>query len=353
MNPLNGQRESLPLLSRLRRALTFLGICFAVSVIGYKLLTDCDWTEAVYFTVITMSTVGYGEETTREAPVQIFTIAVILVGVMAGAYTFGLIVQTMIEGQFNKAFGVRRMNREIDQLSGHALICGYGRIGKTIAAELARRDKPFVIIDSDQSIVEQSIEEHQLVVSGDATDEEFLLQAGIKRASTLVIALKSDADNVFLTLTARNLNPNLRIIARGEEATTEKKLRQAGADQVVLPAVIGGRRMAALVTRPHAAELLEHFTNHESINVDLEELRIKESCDLVGKTVRETAARQKHDLLIVGIRRITGDMIFNPSADHVFNTDDTLVVMGKSTDINLFRDKMHLSREAGEEGLAL
>lgn len=332
----------MSLLQRIRRGLLLLGGFFAVAVVGYKWLTGCTWLESVYFFVITVSTVGYSEQSTAPPEVKLFTIGIITVGVIGLGYLVGLIVQSMIEGQIDKALGAQRMTREIEQLSGHTLVCGYGRTGQTIATELARRNKPYVVIDQGVEGSTHAREEGRLVVVGDAMEEEVLLQAGIERADTIVVALKSDADNVFLTLTARNLNSSLRIIARGEQVATEKKLRQAGADQVVLPAVIGGRRMAALVTRPNAAEMLEHFSNHEKIDVGLEEITISSGSQLVGKTVRETAARQRHNLLIVGIRRAAGQMLFNPDPDDKFEADDTLVVMGKSKDIESFQRAQRL-----------
>ncbi|TWT90747.1 Voltage-gated potassium channel Kch [Pseudobythopirellula maris] len=325
------------LLHRIRRGVTFLGGFLVVAIVGYKFLTGGTWLDAVYFTVITVSTVGYGERSEVGPVVQLFTIAVILLGVAGVAYTFGLVVQSMVEGQINRALGLRRMTREIEHLTGHAIICGYGRIGQTLAQELARRDKPFVLIDQDLEITAAAADDGLLVVTGDATDEDVLLDAGILRANTVVVALKSDADNVFLTLTARNLNRKLKIIARGELAATEKKLLQAGADRVVLPAVIGARRMAALVTRPHAAELLEHFTDHEKLDAQLEELLIVPPCDMIGQSVREAAARQRHKLLVIGIRRADGRMLFNPEPDDRFENEDTLVVMGRRTDIEAFQ----------------
>lgn len=335
------------LLRRIRRSLTFLGAFFAIAVVWHKWLTEGTWLESIYFFVITVTTVGYGEESSTSPEEKLLTIVIILVGVIGVGYTVGLIVQSMVEGQINRALGARRMEHEIHQLRDHAIICGYGRIGQTIADELARRNKPYVIIDADQEIANSAAEEgNRLVVVGDATDEDVLQEAEITAASTIVIGLRSDADNVFLTLTARNLNPTLRIIARGEQAATEKKLRQAGADQVVLPAVIGGRRMAALVTRPNAAEMLEHFTNHEKIDVDLEELRIPDGSPLIGNTVRELAARQRHNLLIVGIRRSGGAMVFNPDPGDKFESNDTLVVMGKCDDVDAFQRAQRLACEA-------
>ncbi|MEQ8846365.1 potassium channel protein [Botrimarina sp.] len=330
------------LLSRLRRGAIFFGAFFVLVVVGYMLLTEASLVEAVYFFVITVSTVGYAEKSSLEPTMQLFTIAVILVGVASAGYLVGLFVQSMVEGRIEEALGVLRMEQKIQNLKRHAIVCGYGRLGRTIAMELRRRQKPFVVIDNDPDLVEAARDEGILAVVGDATVEDALLEAGILNAETIVIALRSDADNVFLTLTARNLNAGLRIIARGEQVATEKKLRQAGANQVVLPAVIGGRRMAALVTRPNAAEMLEHFTNHEKIDVELEELRIPAESPLVGKTVRETAARQRHNLLIVGIRRADGTMVFNPEPDDQFEADDTLVVLGREEDVKAFERHQHL-----------
>ncbi|WP_197526572.1 potassium channel family protein [Botrimarina colliarenosi] len=330
----------MPLLQRIRRGATFLGAFFVVSVVGYRWLTGCTWLDAIYFFVISVSTVGYGETSSARPEVQIFTIGVIVFGVVGVGYLVALIIQSMIEGQIEHALGVRRMEHKIEHLKRHAIVCGYGRLGQTITKELRRRNKAFVVVDKDPDIVAAALEEGMLAMLGDATEEETLLQAGIREAETMVIALQSDADNVFLTLTARNLVPKLRIIARGEQVATEKKLHQAGADQVVLPAVIGGRRMAALVTRPNAAEMLENFTNHEKIDVDLEELRIPDSSPLVGKTVRETGSRQQHNLMIIGIRRAEGSMVFNPAPDDRFEVDDTLVVMGRVDDVHTFQ-RMH------------
>ncbi|MCA9239695.1 MAG: potassium channel protein, partial [Planctomycetales bacterium] len=308
----------MPLLIRIRRGLTLLAALCAVSVVGYKLLTGKSWLESIYFFVITASTVGYGEQSSVSPSVQLFTILMILCSAVVVAYTLGLIIQSLVEGQINLALGVLRMTREIEGLSNHTIICGYGRIGQTLAEDLIRRDVPFVIVDLNPDIIREANEHGCLAVTGDATDEDTLRQAGIQRAKTLVVALQGDAENVFLTLTARNLAPDLRIIARGEQPATEKKLRQAGADQVVLPAVIGARRMSALVTRPYTAEMLEHFANHERIDAGLEELTIPADCTLVGKSVRALAARQRHNLLVIGIRKADGAMLFNPDPDKPF-----------------------------------
>jgi len=327
----------MSLLNRIRRGLTFLAVFCVVAVAAHMAVTGEGLLDSIYFFVVTVSTVGYAEKSQAAAEVKLLNIGTILVGTITVGYTLGLVVQSLVEGEIKRALGIKRMTQEIKQLSGHAIICGFGRIGQTLVDELRRRQRSFVVVDNDADVITMARENEMLVVAGDAMDEDVLQDAGIERAATLIVALPSDADNVFLTLTARNLNPDLRIIARGEQTGTEKKLRQAGADQVVLPAVIGARRIAALVTRPHAAAMLEHFTNHEKLDADLEELTIPEGSSLVGKTVRETAARQHHNLLIVGIRRSDGKFAFNPDPDSDFRAADTLVVMGKRADVETFR----------------
>lgn len=326
----------MSLLLRIRRGLTFLAALFVASVVAHKATTGKGWIESVYFFVITASTVGYAEDSSVAPEVQLLTIAIILTSTVTVGYTIGLVIQSMVEGQMNRALGVRRMTREIEKLSGHTIICGYGRIGQTLAEDLRRRKTRFVVIDTAADVIRDASDDGCLAVTGDATDEETLRQAGIERAKTLVVALHGDAENVFLTLTARNLAPDIRIIARGEQPATEKKLRQAGADQVVLPAVIGARRMAALVTRPYAAEMMEHFASQERIDASLEEVTIPEGNQLAGQTVRDAGANQLHKLLIIGIRKHDGEMVFNPGADYRFDVGDTLILMGRHEDIQAF-----------------
>ena len=332
----------MSLLHRIRRGLVVLAGVFAINICGRQLLIDESWLESLYITIVTVSTVGYGEQSSAEPAVQLLNIALIVVGTVAVGYTIGLIIQAMIAGQIDQALGVRRMTHEIEHLSGHTILCGYGRIGRILAIEFRQRGKPYVVVDSDSDVVANACEENELVVTGDATLEETLKEAGIERADTVVVALKNDAENVFLTLTARNLNPQLKIIARGEHVATEKKLLQAGADRVVLPAVIGAKRMAALVTRPHAAEMLEHFADHERIDAELEEITVVTGSELIGQSVRQAAARHRHNLLIVGIRRADGEMLFNPQPDEEFQPQDTLVVMGKRADIANFQQTYKL-----------
>lgn len=323
--------------TRIRQALMALAIVFVIGVVGHHLLTGQDWLDSIYYFVITVSGVGYSEKSEVGPGLQLFSIVVILFGMIAVGYTISLLLTMMIEGQLQRALGIRRMTKEIEELSGHTIICGFGRMGKTLAEEFSQRGVQFVIVDKNADIAVAARAEGMLAITGDALDEETLLAAGIERARTFIASLKSDADNVFLTLTARNLCPELRIIARGELPATEKKLRQAGASQVVLPAVIGARRMAALVTRPHAAEMIDLVTDHKALDAELEELTIGEDCPLAGQTIREVALRERHHVLIIAIRREDGQMEFAPDASTAFASGDTIIVMGKSSDLQHFQ----------------
>ena len=221
----------------------------------------------------------------------------------------------VLEGEVNRALGSRRASKEIERLTGHVVICGFGRMGEIVAGELAGRGQPLVVLDKNPDQVALAVSLGHLAIHADATEEDSLVQAGVPRAKALVVALPSDADNVFITLTARNLSTQLQIIARGELRTTEKKLIQAGANRVVLPAAAGAMRMAAMLTRPSMVELIE----------------------LVGISVRDSQTRGRHGLLIVAIRRADDRLLFSPSADTVFQPEDTVIAMGKIEDIERFR----------------
>jgi voltage-gated potassium channel len=324
-------------LKRIRRGAIVLASVATLAVTGHHWLTDRPWLESIHWFVITVATIGYGEKSTEPPAVQVFTIFVIIFGIAAVAYPIGGFLELWAQGEIERLMGVRRMSREIDQLTNHTVVCGFGRLGKTLTEELASRQLPFVVVEQDEAAVGEARDLGYLFVTGDATDEDVLLQAGVKQAKTLIVALRSDADNVFLTLTARNLNPRLRIIARGEQPSTEKKLLQAGADRVVMPAVLGARRMAAMVTHPHAAELIDLVTDHRALDATIEELLVEASSPWAGKSIRDAATRTLHHLLIIAMRRADGNMVFNPEADLVVHPGDTAIVMGKHEDIERFK----------------
>jgi len=248
----------------------------------------------------------------------------------------------MTEGEIQRALGMTRVTREIERLKDHTIVCGYGRIGQILAAELHRDGLKFVVIDNNADVVSDAYNLGFLALQGDATDEDVLKLAGVERAKTLVTALPNDAANVFITLTSRNLAKELRIIARGEYPTTQKKLLQAGADRVVLPAAIGARQMASMITRPSTLEFLEMVAGRSFMDIEMDELKLPEDCLLVGRTVLEAETRRRHGLLVVAVKRAGGEMVFNPDGDFAFQPSDTIIVMGRPGDMARFREEFLL-----------
>jgi voltage-gated potassium channel len=332
-----------PPLNRLRNGLMVLGIIFVLAVMGYWL---AGWSllDAIYMVVLTVSTVGLKEvhDLSGNPMLEAFTILVIVVGVSTTLYIVGVFVQMMTEGEINRALGIRRATREIKQLSNHTVICGFGRVGEILAHELHRHKKPFVVVENDPERIGDATSLSYLALNHDATEEDALRAAGVDRASTLATTLPRDADNVFITLTARNLNPKVTIIARGEFPSTEKKLIQAGADRVVLPAAAGALRMAAMITRPAALELIEVVAGRQIAEVEVDEVTIPERSPLVGMSVGQSQARSRYGLLIVAFRRTGGKLEFNPGGDALFEAGASVVVMGSQADIDRFRSEYQI-----------
>jgi voltage-gated potassium channel len=327
----------------MRNGLIVLGVVFAIAIIGFRMLGDYDWMSALWMTTITISSVGFSESTNSSPQLQLFTIGVIVFGMSAAAYTFGGFVQMVLEGELEVLLGHRRMTRGIENLNDHVIVCGFGRIGEVLSIDLKKSRREFVVIDTDTERFEAAKAQGCLCICGDATVDETLVQAGIYRAKTLVSALPSDADNVFITLTARTLCPGLQIFSRAEHPTTERKLLQAGASKVIMPAIIGAHQLQRLITRPTTAHLIELVSQSDFIDVELDELSLPEQCKLIGVTVASTEALRKYRLLVVAIRQADGTMIFNPGAEYTFNAADIAIVMGRAEDIQRFRDAFGLS----------
>jgi voltage-gated potassium channel len=264
----------------------------------------------------------------------------IVAGYGAVIYTVGGFIQLVVDGELNRAFGARRMNKDIDRLTGHTIICGFGRMGTSLAQELHAAGQPFVAIDSRAGVSPLADADGYLVIAGDATEEEVLERAGIGRAGALATVLSDDATNVFVTLTAREMNPDLTIIARGENRRTENKLRSCGADIVVMPTAIGATKISQLLLRPTADELLDRITDDTDMGVDLghiglvfDELPIDGSSPLAYKTLDEIEVRGAHGYLIVGIRGVDGTTIMHPPATTSIAVGDVVVVLGYHDDI--------------------
>lgn len=328
-------------LHRIRLGAMVLAVIFVAAVAGYHAL-GYDWLDAVWMVVITISSVGYGEDTDSDASVKMLSIAVIVFGLSAAAYTIGGLLQMITEGELERALGHRRMTRDIKRLKDHVVICGFGRMGEMLARDLKSMRRLFVIVDNDLDRISEAESHRYLCLSGDATEEETLRQAGIESARSLVTGLPNDAASVFITLTSRNLNPNLQIIARAEHPSTEKKLRQAGADRVVMPALVGARQMARLITRPSTADLMELVAETSFLDYELDEIAVPDDSKLARVTVRETEAHRRHRLLVVAVKEKDGNMVLNPDAEYTFKSGDVVIFMGHTEDIARFRKEYGL-----------
>ncbi len=330
-----------PAIKRLRMGLVTLAVFFLVGVVGYSCF-GMSLLDAVYMVVVTFSTVGNRGIQADNPSLAFFTILMIVFGVSTTLYIVGVFVQMMVEGEINRAIGQRRVTNEIERLTDHVIVCGYGRTGEILAGELAQRKRPFVVVDKDPERINEATAEGYLALTDDATEEQALIDAGIHRARTIVASLPSDAENVFLTLTARNLRSDLQIIARGEMQTTEKKLLQAGADRVVMPAATGAARMAAMITRPTTVELIELAIGRHVAEVEIDELVIPPGSPLVGQTVRDVQPRAKHGLLVVAVKSTGKPLEFNPGADTALQANDAVMVMGRLSDVERFRKEYGL-----------
>ena len=327
-------------LRRARKGALVVACVFVWSILSFHWLFKKPLLESIYWTVITIAGVGYSQSVDVEVPParQFLSIVVILVGMVAVAYTLGMLIQAIVEGQLDKAMGEKRMRKEIEKLEDHVIVCGFGRIGQNLAHRLSRHRVPFVVIDPVPEVVAEAKSLGYVCMEADATDENVLRSAGLDRASTIVFGIQSDPDNVFLTLTVRNLNPDITIVARGEDPRTEKKLIQAGATQVVMPAIIGAERIADIITRPETSDLLRCIGHESGLNAELEEFKFTAESPFIGRTVRE-AEEKSEQLMIVAVRHVDGDTVFNPKDDEVLAVGDVVILMGPEAEIEKFYEK--------------
>jgi voltage-gated potassium channel len=326
-------------LQRIRLGGFVLAAIVVSAVLGYRFIGGYDWTAAIWMVVITISTVGFSESSQLPVAIQMLTIALIVLGISASVYTFGGLIQLILEGELEYVLGRRRMTKDILRLSDHTIICGYGRMGKNLAQELRSQKREIVIIDHDLTAITDATSAGLLCVHGDATEEETLQSAGLDRAITLASTFPNDAESVFITLTARNLNQTIKIIARAERESTRNKLRQAGADTIVMPTVVGARQMGRMITRPSTAHLINLVDEGSNSDFDLDELQVSADSPLLSKTVEQTGVHSKHRLLLVAIKKPDGALKFNPDASESFAVGDILMVIGHRDNIARFRSE--------------
>lgn len=317
-------------------ALISLIIVLVIGTIGYSLIQEWDLLDSLYMTIITITTVGYGEISRLSVPGKIFTIGLIVGGVGIAAYMVGSLSRMMVEGEMRRIFGRRKLEKQIQTLKDHYIICGCGRIGSLVCREFSRSPKllPFVVIERDHEVIEKIENENFLYVHGNSIEEDTLIMAGIKKAKGLVAAVSSDADNVYIILTARELNPDLFILARASDEGAERKLLRAGADKVISPYHIGGRRMAQAILRPAVVDFIELAVHDQSIELQLEEITVRKPSRFIGISLKNSGIRQYLGLIIVAIKKAAGEMVFNPSPDSTIELDDTLIALGEKKNLS-------------------
>ena len=303
-------------------------VLFALGTTGFRLIEGWSWFDSFYMVLITVTTIGYTEVHTLSQSGRIFNVFVIIVGVGLVFLAIGVVAQALLEFELTHFFGRRRMEREIDRLSGHFIICGAGRVGRSTARELAQKPVPFVIIESAAVKVER-LPPEWLVIRGDATQEPTLRLAHIERARGLVAATTTDATNIYIVLTARGLNPKLKIIARASEEDAEKHLKTAGADSVVSPYHFAGHRIAQSFLRPHVLDFIDSATVRIGVDLEIAEIEVAAASRYVGQTFRTSKMRHDTGIIVLAIKR-EGSMRFNPDPDDQIAAGDTLIAMGEA-----------------------
>jgi voltage-gated potassium channel len=324
------------LAKRLLYILVAIGATLTIGTVGFSLVGGYSVFDAFYLTLTTMTTVGYGDKFSHAG--RVFNAFLIIFGVSTIFIAIGAMTQTIIEFELGDALGRRRNKRMIDKLKDHYIICGFGRVGRGAAAELQHAGVPFVVVDSDPGRVERAMLDGMLAMAADATRDDTLHQVGIERARGLVAALATDADNLFVLLSAKGLNPKLYVAARAAEEGAEDKMRRAGADAVFAPYAITGHRLAQSLLRPHVVQFLDFTTKDVAMDISIEQVRVSVGSEVAAKTIREMQLRRNMGVIVMAIRRRDGNMLFNPPADTAIEAGDYLIVMGKHNDLTALEE---------------
>ena len=320
--------------SKITVAILLLLLVFMTGVVGFHFFSDYSWIDAFYMTVITVTTVGYGEVMPLSPQEKVFVSLLIISSIFIVGYAISVITEYIL----SKIIGIlrqKRVQKKLESMHDHIIVCGYGRNGKQAAQKLLAYNRPFVIIEKDEEVIDRFADEHNLFILGNAIEDEILIKSGIERASTLICATPNDADNLFIVLSARQMNKNLKIISRASEETSYKKLKLGGADNVIMPDKIGGDHMASLVVVPDLVEFLDNLTvsgQQDSINV--EQIPFEKICSN-GKeqAIKDLDVRKKTGCSIIGYRTPKGEYIVNPEPSLVLQKNSKLILIGRPEQI--------------------
>jgi len=307
--------------------------------IGYVLIEGVHWLDAFYMTVITVSTVGYGEVFELSSVGRMFTILLIMLGTGTLAYTAAQMVDYIVAGEIGRIFGRRKMRREIEKLKDHYIICGFGRMGKVIAESLKSYNKPFVIIDADEELTEFMSKNKYLFKCGDATKEETLLDVNILDAKGLITVVDSDVKNLYIVLSSKGLKQDLHVVAKAAAEEAYSKMFWAGADKVVSPYMIGGLSIANSIVKPTVSEFIDLALGNTDYNIEVEEIKIEEGSKLDGVEIKESNIRS-YGLIVIAIKKKTGAFIYNPGPEVALSVGDKLVCLGRKEDFESFENDL-------------
>lgn len=314
--------------SRIRLALIVLACVLASGTSGFHFIEGWSWFDGFYMTLTTMTTIGYGEVHPLSHIGRVFNSFLIVASVIGGGFTIATISQALLEFEFGKAIGRRRMERELAKLSNHYIICGAGRVGRTVTRQLLARGQSCVIIEKDPARARWAENEKIPVIIGNASSEENLRKARIEHARGFVAAVSSDAENLYIVLTARGFSPDLKIIARASEEEATSKLLRAGATQVLSPYYFIGHRIAQLLLRPNVLDFIDTAIGAERLDIEIGEVQVREGSRLVGKSFADSAIRQQAGVIVLAVKGAEGAMTFNPAPDAVIHAGDCLIVIG-------------------------
>ena len=325
--------------SKFYKALFFLLTILSIGVVGYVTLSDFNFIDALYMTVITISTVGFRELHPMNTEEKVFTIFLILTSLSLFGYAVSSFTEVLANGEFFKQLKRKKVQQKIDKLKEHTIVCGYGRNGMQAINKLRSYQQKFVVVEKDKELLSSLEEENILYIEGDATTDEALLKAGIENASNLITALPSDADNLFVVLTASQLNKNCRIISRASNESSNNKLKIAGASNVIMPDKLGGAHMASLVVTPDVIEFVDRLTVEGETTANLEEVDVNSlPKEYLGKTIFDLDLRKKTGCTVIGFKTSDGNYVINPEASIKLLADSRLIVLGKPEQIIKLRD---------------
>jgi len=320
--------------TKIYTAVFLLTLLLAIGVIGFRVMSNYTWVDSVYMTVITITTVGFGEVQPLDDNAKIFTIFLILTSVIILGYAITVITEYILSKNDIEELKQKKMQKKIDSFKNHIIICGFGRNGKQAAKKLNAYGKPFVIIERDKEVIDRNQDDSLPFIYGNANEDEILIEAGIERASTLISALPNDADNLFVVLSARQINRNMSIISRASQETSYEKLKLAGANNVILPDRIGGDHMASLVVIPDLVEFIDNLGIVGERNINIEEVIVDKLYDTNEvKTIKDLDLRRKTGCNVIGFKDGKGEYVVNPEADTQLISGSKIIVLGRPEQI--------------------